>query len=191
MTPGDFAAWGKVAPEFRAAAGGTAHRDWPGWGGLRYTNATGRNDIVAARVACDTRNIYFYARTQATLTPRTGANWMRLLVDADQDPKTGWHGYDFLVNGRARDGHTTTLTRLSDGRTWPVAYRAAGDELMVAVPRALLGLTGLRRTALDFHWVDDVKVGPGGEDPSGWWYDGDSAPDGRFNFRYVNDGKGR
>jgi len=80
--------------------------------------------------------------------------------------------------------NTTTLKRLSDGKTWPVPYRAAGQDLVVIVPRALLGLTNLHKTTFDFHWIDNVPVGTG--DIADWWYNGDSAPDGRFNYRYTN-----
>ncbi|MBV9850111.1 MAG: hypothetical protein JO250_10600 [Armatimonadetes bacterium] len=183
---GGFGQWRNVQPEYRDTVGNVTRRDWPGWGSLHYTNDTGRNDITAAKVACDDKNIYFYVTTHDRLTPYTDPNWMQLLIDADQDPKTGWHGYDFLVNGQVLNGGKTTLRRLRDGKTWPVPYRAAADQLMVTIPRALLGLTRLQRTAFDFHWIDNVQVGPGGADVTTWWYDGDSAPDGRFNYRYIN-----
>ena len=44
----------------------------------------------------------------APLTPATATNWMWLLIDADQNPATGWAGYDFIVN-RTRD---------ADGKFW-------------------------------------------------------------------------
>ena len=183
---GPFAAWGAVGPEYRAAVGGTAPRDWDGWGSLHYTNATGRNDIDVAKVSCDAANISFYVRTVRPLTPRTGKDWMQLLIDADQDAKTGWNGYDYVVNSKVLDNNTTTLQRIKDGRTWKVRYRMAGHELVVTVPRVLLGLTDLHRTAFDFHWVDDCPIGGDPARIVDWWYDGDSAPDGRFNYRYTN-----
>jgi hypothetical protein len=109
-----------VTPEYRDFSGDTDHRNWYGWGGVRYTNTTGRNDIVLAKVACDTANLYFYARTARPLTKYTYPNWMQLLIDADQNPKTGWHGYDLVVNRKVRSSTTTTLTRLSDGKSWDV-----------------------------------------------------------------------
>lgn len=179
-----FADWDAVTPQYHAPTGSAAHRDWPGWGGKRYVNVTGRNEIVAAKVACDAGNVYFYARTSKLLTPHTDPHWMQLLIDADQNSKTGWHGYDYVVNARVLNAHTTTLKRLSDGKIWPVAYKAAGCELMVTAPRTLLGLTHPKRTAFDFHWADNVPVGSG--DIADWWYNGVSAPPGRFNYRYLN-----
>ena len=179
-----FADWQTVTPEYRAPAGSAAHRDWPGWGGRRYVNETGRNEIVAAKVACDAKNIYFYARTSEPLTPYSDPHWMQLLIDADRNPKTGWHGYDYVVNAQVLNAHTTTLKRLSDGKTWSVRYNSVGHELTVTVPRRLLGLTNAKRTTFDFHWADNVPVGSG--DIADWWYNGVSAPPGRFNYRYVN-----
>ncbi len=181
---GAFSQWAQVQPHYLDAIGDTQHRDWPGWANAQYTNATGRNDITSAKVACDAKNIAFYVHTNAPLTPHTDPHWMQLLIDADQNPKTGWHGYDFVVNSPVLNATTTTLKRLSNGKTWPVNYRAVGHDLMVIVPRALLGLTNIKKTAFDFHWVDNCAVGTG--DIADWWYNGDSAPDGRFNYRYVN-----
>ena len=110
---------------------------------------------------------------------------MQLLIDADQNPATGWNGYDFIVNSPVLSARQTTLKRFSDGKTWPLAYRAIGNELVLTVPRKLLGLTNPAHTGFDFHWVDNAAAGPGA-DIARWWYDGDSAPDGRFNYRYRN-----
>ena len=181
-----FARWAAVAPGFRAVAGSDAPRNWPGWGGAHYANATGRNAVALAKVACDAKDIYFYARTTRTLTPRTDPRWMQLLISTGRSAANGWHGYDYAVTGPALSATMTTLKRFSDGKTWPVHYRAAGNQMEVVVPRSLLGLNDARRTQFDFHWIDNVAIGPGGEDPAQWWYNGKSAPDGRFNFRYVN-----
>jgi hypothetical protein len=182
-----FTDWKGVTPEYRDFRGDTDHRNWYGWGGIRYTNSTGRNDIVSAKAACDVGSLYFYVRTARPLTKYTDPNWMQLLIDADQNEKTGWKGYDHVVNRTVRSATKTTLTRLSDGRTWEIPYRATTDQLTVAIPRKLLGLTKTQQTRFDFHWIDNVPVGSG--DPADWWYNGDSAPDGRFNYRYENTGK--
>jgi len=185
-TPGRMLDWKTITPEYLDAAGDATHRDWPGWGGKQYTDNSGRNDMAAAKVACDAKNIYFYVRVQNALTPFTGPNWMQLLIDADENPRTGWNGYDYVVNSRVTNRSMTTLKRLSDGKVWPVHYRAAGSEIQVTVPRALLGLTHAKRTTFDFHWIDNAPVGGDPKQIADWWYVGDSAPDGRFNYRYLN-----
>jgi hypothetical protein len=182
-----FTDWKGVTPEYRDFRGDTDHRNWYGWGGVRYTNTTGRNDIISAKAACDADSLYFYVRTAGPLTKFTDPNWMQLLIDADRNEKTGWKGYDYVVNRTVRTATKTTLTRLSDGKIWEIPYRATKDQLTVTIPRKLLGLSKTQQTRFDYHWIDNVRVGSG--DPADWWYNGDSAPDGRFNYRYENTGK--
>src|SRR5437879_3644527 len=90
-----FEQWQGVAPEFRDHTGETAPRDFDGVAGLHYKNNSGRNDIVVAKVARDSSDVFFYARTAAPVSPWNGSNWMWLLIDADQNPSTGWQGFDF------------------------------------------------------------------------------------------------
>ncbi len=185
---GRFADWSGVEVEYRDTAGDTFHRDYDGYGGLHYTNDTGRNDIITCKVAVDRNSVFFYAQTKDALTPHTGHNWMLLLIDADQNPATGWCGYDYLINQSVLSDHTTTLKRFTpgaDGGTWVevarLNYRYTGDALELAVPRKLLGLTG-NHFSFDFHWCDnptDLK------DPISLCTSGDSAPNRRFNYRCI------
>ncbi|WP_344980364.1 hypothetical protein [Compostibacter hankyongensis] len=185
---GDFSDWKKVAVEYRDTRGDVFHRDYNGYGGLHYTNNSGRNDIVTCKVAVDRDKVYFYAATDSALTPHTGNNWMLLLIDADRNPATGWHGYDFLINRKIVDGGTTTLMRYDPDRggdPWKTIarldYRYRGNALELAVPQKLLGLKG-NALSFDFHWCDnpaDLK------DPISLCIDGDSAPNRRFNYRCI------
>lgn len=186
---GSFADWTGVKVEYRDTIGDTFHRDYPGYGGVRYQNDSGRNDIVASKVAVGRDQIYFYAETKDTLTPHTGENWMLLLLDADLDPNTGWYGYDYLINQKVVDEKTTTLMRYvvrpSGNGSWQevsrLDYRHEGNGLELAVPRKLLGVNENVFT-LDFHWCDhpaDLK------DPISLCVNGDSAPNRRFNYRCI------
>jgi hypothetical protein len=110
---------------------------------------------------------------------------MHLLIDIDRNPATGWNGYDYEVNGRVLDGSTTTIKRLPGGHASSVMYFKKSRELVIFVPRALLGLRGARKVEFDFHWTDNRDAGTG--EIADWWYFGDSAPDGRFNYAYRNE----
>ena len=105
---GDFTDWDKANVEYRDTAGDTFHRDYPGYGGLHYKNDSGRNDIVTCKVIVGESDIAFYAETKDDLTPHTVNNWMLLLIDADKDPKTGWDGYDLLINKKGVDEKNKT-----------------------------------------------------------------------------------
>ncbi len=181
---GDFADWDAVEVEYRDTRGDTAHRDYPGYGGLHYTNTSGRNDILTCKVGVGRETVSFYAETAAPLTPHTGSNWMLLLIDADKDSATGWHGYDFLVNKRVVDERHTTLMAYESG-AWvertTIPYASRENKLELAIPRALLGLEG-DALAFDFHWADNPAEL---ESPISLCTDGDSAPNRRFNYRCL------
>ena len=184
----NFADWDRVAVEYRDTIGDTCHRDYPGYGGLHYKDNSGRNDFVTLKVAVDRDQVYFYAETRAPITSCTGSNWMLLFLDADHNSKTGWFGYDYVLNLKVLDAQTTTLMRYAPeapGGPWVEAARVPlhfeGPRLEVAVPRKLLNLPGAA-FSFDFKWADnpaDLK------DPISLCTGGDTAPNRRFNYRCV------
>jgi hypothetical protein len=182
-----FEQWREVEPEFRDDAGDIMPRNCEGVAGLKYHDATGRNDLLAAKVARDVGNIYFYVRTQGTISRPTGTNWMWLLIDVDQDPKTGWEGYDYLINRTVDSDGKTWLEKNAGGWRWEKVARLSlvrnGNELAIAVPRSALGLPVNRTSlALDFKWADNLQH-PG--DIMDFYLSGDTAPEGRFSFRFL------
>ena len=184
---GGFAQWKSVAPEYRDAIGDPVHRDHPGiTPRLHYRNQTGRNDIVAAKVCYDAANVAFYVRTKDPLTAPTGDNWMLLLLNTDSDYQTGWMGYDYILNRRV-GAKTATLERHVGGvhdyrweKVAEVPCRRLGNEMMLALPRHLLGIPPGAVT-IDFKWADNcLTATPTWED---FTLNGDAAPDDRFNYR--------
>jgi hypothetical protein len=180
-----FDDWKSVRPEFRDWVGDTEHRDSVGWGDAgRYVNKTGRNDFVRLKVACDSKNVYFYAETKDAITSFRDPNWMLLFIDSDCDPSTGWHGYDHLVNSSVTSPTTTTLMRTSGGWNWSdpsnLSYRVSGNKLELAIPRSSLGLAG-KKVRFDFHWADNIRKQ---DDIIEFSLSGDNAPDRRFNYRF-------
>jgi hypothetical protein len=185
---GAFNDWNTATQEYRDTACDTAHRDYPGYGGLHYKDDSGRNDIVTAKVAVDDKNVYFYAATTAPLTTHTDPNWMLLFIDTDQNHDTGWNGYDVALNMKVKDDKKTTLSRWQqDGPNpgWTEAgqldYSYSGKTLELAVPRALLGLNG-DSLAFDFHWSDNPSDA---NDIISLCATGDSAPNRKFNYRCI------
>ena len=188
---GKFDDWADVGPEFRDPIGDTVRRDHPGWGSaLKYSNQTGRNDLVAAKVSYDAETVYFYVRTQEPLTPRTDPTWMLLFLDTDANPKTGWMGYDFVLNRTGAGEGTATLEKCQGneykwGDPVVVQLRAVGSELEVAIPKNALGVTEVTRW-IDFKWADNIQQ-------TGEWSDftlnGDVAPNDRFNYRALLEAK--
>jgi hypothetical protein len=182
---GRFEDWAAVQPEFRDTIGDPVHRDHRGWGKtLHYVNATGRNDIVAAKISIDAKAVSFYVRTLDQLTGHGDPNWMLLFIDADQNPKTGWLGYDLVVNRKIGGSSRAIIEHNIGGRyAWgspvEVPVHVTRNELELAIPRSVIGITALP-AAIDFKWADNIQQ-------TGDWSDftlnGDAAPNDRYNFR--------
>jgi hypothetical protein len=184
---GTFADWANVEPEFRDDIGDPVRRDHARWSPpSRYINQTGRNDIVAAKVAYDDTNIYFYVRSREPLTPSTDPNWMLLFLDCDRNPTDGWLGYDYTINQSSTKSHKMVLEKHeAPGYHWgqpqEITFRIAKNEMELAIPRAALGISALPAT-IDFKWADNIQQT--GE-ASDFTLNGDVAPNDRFNYRAV------
>lgn len=181
---GIFKDWEQVEVVYRDTRGDVFHRDAKGYGGLHYKDSSGRNDIVASKVAVGKNEIFFYVETADALTPCTDPDWMLLLIDSDGDTSTGWYGYDILINKDITSSGKGNVLKYADGK-WIKAgeynFAVSGNKLELAVPKALLGVSGKSMT-FDFKWADNT-----GElvDPISLCLKGDTAPNRRFNYRFV------
>jgi hypothetical protein len=209
---GPFDQWNDVGPDFSGHTGNTIHRDHDGWGrapktrvtpstppfkgdgklwrgqdGPRYVNKTGRNGLLLMKVARDEENVYFYVRTEKAITPSTNPNWMMLFIRTGNPTHHDWNGYDYVVNRVSPDEGGAILEKNNGGWNWlkaaDVKFKVEGNEMMMAVPRKALKLTG-ENVQFDFKWVDNVKLP---DDLTVLYTDGDTAPFGRFRFRYRGD----
>ena len=183
---GDFSQWAGVGPEFVGLKGGTDARDYNGYGNY-YTNTTGRNDIVTSKATYDAENIYFYVETAENLTSYTDTNWMRLYINADRKYSTGWEGYEFIVNRVSPDSSQVVVEKnVTTSNNWKweevakADYKLSGNKLMFSIPRDVLGeVDGID---IEFKWHDN---GVNDGDILDFYTNGDAAPVGRFNYRFV------
>jgi len=185
---GKFNDWSEVTNEFRDTRGDIFHRNAVGYSGINYTNNSGRNDIITSKAAVDETCVYFYVKTAGAMTSHTDKNWMLLLIDADNNPETGWYGYDFLINKDVLDENATTLMKYDESEpegAWKevakLDYRYTHSELELAIPRNLLGLEN-SHFVFDFKWSDNPAAL---KDPISFCTDGDTAPNRRFNYRFI------
>jgi hypothetical protein len=174
--------WEDVKPEFRAYHHNRQPRDCDGYKGHHFTNTTGRNAIICAKVAHDDETIYFMVRTAAQLTPASDPAWMRLFIMVDYDTAS-WEHYQYVLN-RINPTDKALLEHSTGGWNFrEVArcdYTIHEDTLVVAIPKAALDITGNAFT-IDFKWYDNMQHE--GDIMDVYNY-GDAAPGGRFNFRY-------
>ena len=177
--------WADVAPYFKHYKGNTMHRDHRGRYDQYYTNNTGRNDIVGAKVARDAEKIYFYAETADKLTPKTDRNWMMLFLDTDRNKATGWNGYDFIVNRVSPKGKKVIVEKNVGGRwEWEQigesTFAVNNNKLEIEITKQLLNLLG-NDIDIEFKWNDNMQENGNIMD---FYVNGDTAPGGRFNFVY-------
>lgn len=178
-------------PVYRDALGDTQPRDAAGYGTRRYRDSTGRNDLVECRVEHDATTLRFRVDCAAPISPRTDPAWMRLFLSAalvPDDPRPNWNHFHFVVNRMPPpDDRTAILEVCTGGWAWReiarVPMKISGSSLEVSLPRASLGQSG--RIDLRFKWADNTP-GPGGDgDILDFYLHGDTAPDGRFLYRYF------
>lgn len=186
---GEFAQWSDVGPEYVDDLGDTAHRDHPGYATAgRYTNTTGRNDLLRMKVACDAENLYFYAQTRDAISDPSDPKWMTLFINADCDAASGWHGYDWVVNRKINGANQSTLEGTKSGWNWKpggdVSFKVSGTELMLAIPRIALGLGDASKPLrFEFKWADNFQED---DNIDAFTLYGDAAPPSRFNYLYRN-----
>ena len=207
---GSFDQWKEVTPEYRGHVGNTIPRNYDGFGrapktrangahpdfegngttwkgqeGPRYTNKTGRNGLQVMKVCRDQEYIYFYVQTEKTITSPTDPNWMMLLIRTGNPANHTWNGYDFIVNRIPPGKFGAVLEKNNGGWNWlraaDVRFRVEGNQMHLAVPRDVLGLAQDPVT-FDFKWLDNIKLP---DDLTVLYTDGDTAPLGRFRFRYA------
>ena len=182
---GDFSDWDGVSARWADDMGDICHRDWFGWGRLgQLTNDTGRNDIILTKVVNDGACLYFYVKTASDLSPCTDERWMQLFLRVNGAAKN-WEGYDFVVNRTVPAPGRSLLEKSDGGWAWKeaaeVKFAVTGNEMEIAVPFYYLGIKDAGNFTIDFKWVDNAAAGG---DIQTCMRDGDSAPNGRFRYRY-------
>ena len=182
---GSISQWLTVGPEFRDVYGDTAHRDHVSHvGNMRYTDDSGRNDIITAKVSSDDQYLYFYAECADKITAPQGENWMNLFIKTDKNNENGWYGFDYVIN-RDRSDNKASVIKFKNGWSFEKAgeaeYTYSGKTIVIKVKRSLIGYNG---KSLDFKWADNSVDGG---DIMEFLDKGDAAPDGRFCYRYTTE----
>jgi len=176
-----FADWKNVLPLYADYTGDTEARKHPGAESKPatvYTNNTGRNDFHILKVARDSVNLFFFAKTANPVVGERDSKWMRLLIDTDRNAKTGWLGYDYRIFAG------NSLQKFQNGKWMDVLQTKCvteNDQLMITIPILQLGVTR-QKIDIEFKWSDNMQDD---NDPLDWYVNGDVAPGGRFNYVYT------
>ena len=182
---GKFDDWESVKPEFHDHKDNIDPRNHRGYGSTWYKNSTVRNDFLISKVARDSEYLYFYAETADKISSPT-EKWMMLLIDIDRDKKTGWEGYDYVLNRKPPlDGKAIlekNVGRWKWNQVGSVDFQISENKLEVKIPKKLL-TEHIKRNSFEFKWSDNMQQD--GEIMD-FYSNGDVAPSGRFNYLYPS-----
>ncbi len=187
---GAFDQWNDILVTYSDMTGDTADRNSKSFGKKTLKDKSGRNDISKMKVVYDTKNAYFYVEcAEAISEMNTDSTWMQLFINTD-NAKTGWYGFDYIVNYKAKSANETTLAKCTstDGsfafeEAATVSYKIEGNKMMISVPLSELGITDYNKINFSFKWADSEDVINTMEQ---MYTSGDTAPHGRLNFVFQN-----
>ena len=184
----DASQWLSVGPEYRDYQGDVTHRDfYAATTNSQYVNNSGRNDFVVSKVSADSENVYFYAECASDITAPEGTNWMNLFIDSDCNAATGWYGYDYIIN-RSQNGNKASVEAFATtakNAEWSVSsageaeFTVSGKTIVIKLPKSVVALGD----TFDFKWADNSVAD--GKEILQFLDLGDTAPNGRFNYRYT------
>ncbi len=171
----DMSSWDNVTPEYFNDRG-TYSRDSVGFGSTAYKNDSMRNNPVYLKAARDATHVYFMAEAEEALKGAGESSFMNLYIDSDRNHATGWEGYDFLLKNGTIYALAADKTESEVGK---YDEKLDGKVLRVKADRALLKLSDT--LDFEFKWVDNCES----NDILDFYAEGNSAPMGRFNYRYT------
>lgn len=170
-----LSSWDTVSPEYFNDRG-TYSRDSVGFGNKVYKNDSMKNNPVYLKAARDASFVYFMAEAEDNLKGAGESSFMNLYIDSDRNHATGWEGYDFLL----KNGTVYALSAdKAASEVGKYEEKIDGKVIQVKAERALLNLSGT--LDFEFKWVDNCES----NDILDFYVDGNTAPMGRFNYRYT------
>lgn len=182
---GSFAQWDSATANYTDFTGDTVDRNEKGFGNILYTDTSGRNDFSLMKVAKDADTVYFYVKTVSDIVGEGSGQWMNLFIRSGTSGSASWEGFDYVINRTAPVDGKMTVEKNLGGWSWEkagtVSYKQEGNQLMLAVPKAMLGIASDDLIDLQFKWADNC--GDSG-DVMTFYTKGDAAPYGRFTYIY-------
>ena len=177
-----FGQWDKVESFYLDYTGDVEDRDHKGFGSLKYTDTTGRNDIYKMKMTNDGQNLYAYVETVADIVGTDGEHCMTLFLSTGASGDN-WCGYDYVIN-RTSVGTIEKRTASGWESVGTVEYKLEKNQLQIAIPLQMLGISG-EAVSVQFKWADNYQ---GEDDIFAFYLTGDAAPYGRMNYVYESVG---
>ncbi|MHA7831774.1 MAG: glycoside hydrolase family 71/99 protein [Flagellimonas sp.] len=179
---GVFEDWKKVTSTYYDHQGDILVREYPGWGRIdSYSNNTGRNDIIQAKVAEDGTNYYFLLELANDLKSESWPQKLDLLIKANGNGYN-WEGFTHKI-GLKENSSSAVLKTYGKRDKWhedlTLKHHVVGNMIEVALPKSSIRVD---KAYFDFKWTDNFDVY---DDIMKFYDHGDVAPNGRFTYRYI------
>lgn len=161
---------------------------WQGAHGYDHylPDSVGANPSEGVRQKLRSDTLNPHVKTAKPLTSRDSPNWMRLFISIKDSKRPLWAGFQYLVNRAPASDSITEIEECTGGWNWrkiaTISYRTQGNKLEMIIPKKIVGITGNVFT-LDFKWSDNSPLDG---NPMDWLDKGDTAPNGRFAYRYIH-----
>lgn len=170
---------------YRDYVNDTIERNERGYGTLRYTNTSGRNDFDTMKVDSDEENLGFYVQTVDPITEPTD-RWMSLFIRIPEKSSDvpNWEGYGFVINRTAPEEGKAVLEESTGGWNWKkvsaLEMKIEGNRMQIIIPKTALKIDATQPFRLEFKWADNYAE----NDVYSFYTEGDAAPIGRLNYVY-------
>lgn len=182
----DLSSWDNIEMTYMDSIYDVEHRNSISYDArYRYINNTGRNDFEYAKISQDEENLFFLVKTSHDIIIDNNTEWMNLYLNTDGDVKTGWEGYDYVLN-RDRDSFVVTVEKFKDNSfesevVGGAYYYLNGSYMAIRLSKEIIGVEG-KLSEMIFKWADNSVYNG---DPMAFMDLGDTAPDNRFGFAYI------
>ena len=178
-----FNQWDQVASFYLDYTADIEDRDHRGFGSLKYTDTTGRNDLYKMKMTNDSTKLYAYAETMDDIAGADTEHCMSLFISTGLEGNETWCGYDYVIN-RTALGVVEKRTASGWEQVGAADYKIDGNRLQLAVELSMLGISG-SNVSIQFKWADNYQ---GQDDIFSFYLNGDCAPYGRMNYVYASAG---
>lgn len=195
------AAWNEVQAKYKDFTGTAIARNENSVANKYvYTDNSSRNNVDYVKLCNDSENLYVFVKTKNALAAHEqgDSGWMNLYLRTGK--KTGWEGYDFVVN-RNPSGSTTSIESLSVGSDKTIQASGVGsagiatgaDWISYKIPLSVLKVTAADEIQLKvcdnvFANVETARNDGVGVyrfgDVMAFYTGGECAPMGRLNYAY-------
>jgi len=180
---GSLRQWDQIHSFYLDYLQDTDDRNCVGYGDVRYTNTTGRNDIYQIKLTNDNENLYVYVQTDKRILGVEEGRCLTMFLSTGNGANKTWCNYDFAV-GRLMPGVVEKRTAKGWETVYTGAYNLVENELQFAIPLSVLG-ENAADVSLQFKFADNYQ---NEDDIFEFYLNGDAAPYGRLNYVYESRG---